>query len=278
MLDADTTARIVGYINGTVDIVLQRAADKAKLFLNAEVRSAGNGAASPFMKLLFPQVKVASLIERSLSASIGTTFNYIAREIVRAVHGNGDIEYELTGELPREVVSTIDDLISRYRGESHASPNTPAELEILRAIPRSGAALVRRHVKSDVRYVDRDGVEHYIEIKTPMPNYDTCKAVKARILTIHALRYPTSVRAVAAFPHNPNGVAGEYAWPPPRYFLDPNHDWAINGTSMMGSAFWNYIGGSADTYRAVCEAFAIVAEQRANDILEVLDIDDGHRT
>lgn len=265
---------IVGHLNGTVDIVLGRVSEKARLFFNSEIVSHGNGTASPFSKILFPQIKLASLVERSFSASIGTSFNYIARDLVRHAYGNGEIEKVIEGDLPTPVVSEIDHIVELYRGEGHRSPDTVTELTRLRAVAASaqpGDGTTHRRVKSDVFFVGHDGVENYVEIKTPMPNYDTCKAVKTRILTINSLRHPTVVRARVAFPHNPNGVLGDYAWPPARYFLDPVEDWAVDGIALMGEGLWNWLGGSRTTYSELLGCCEQVFSQRNVDVAEALN-------
>jgi hypothetical protein len=275
-MDESLRQAIIGHLNSTVDIVLERVRDKARLFFNSEIISLGNGTASPFSKILFPQIKLASLVERSFSASIGTTFNYIARELTRNAYGNGELEYLVEGELPDPIIALIDTIVDRYRGEAHRSPNTLAELqEIRNAFSALGGDEVvptsRRRLKSDVFFIDHNGIENYIEIKTPMPNYDTCKAVKIRILLINAIRHPEDVLAKAAFPHNPNGVMGDYAWPPTRYFLDTNLDWAVNGTPLMGEGLWNYLGDSPTTFTDILGCCEHVFRDRGSDVTEVLD-------
>ena len=131
-----------------------------------------------------------------------------------------------------------------------------------------------RTVKTDVFFVDHEGYENYLEIKTPMPNYDTCAAVKTRILTIRALRRENleRVRALAVFPHNPNGIRGLYSWPPTRYFLDPETDWKARGHILMGEGLWNFIGNSASTYEHLLEAFYEVSVAKRDALMELLEL------
>lgn len=272
-MDPATRADIIVILNQTIDIVLQRVREKAALFFNSEIASSGNGTASPFSKILLPQIKLASLIERSYSASMGTAFNYIGRALTRSAYGNGDVEHVTEGRLPVVVASEIEEIVNRYRGEAHTSPDTSAELAMLHGMldEPAGDLTVPRRIKSDLRFHGPEGIEYYIEIKTPMPNYDTCRAVKIRILTLQALRYPNPTRAVVAFPFNPNGIRGEYAWPPARYFLDPSQDWAAGGNSMMGGGLWNFLGGSESTFEDLLGCCEDVFRQRNPDVLGVLD-------
>lgn len=273
-MDVALQNSIIGHLDGTVNIVLGRVREKAQLFFNSEIISSGNGTASPFSKILFPQIKLASLVERSFSASIGTTFNYIARDLVRHAYGNGEIEHIIEGGLPDKVIARIDSMVDRYRGAEHTSPHTSEEIEELKRTfdaVQDGEGKSRRRVKSDLFFIDHQGIENYIEIKTPMPNYDTCKAVKTRILLINALRHPEAVKARAAFPHNPNGVRGEYAWPPTKYFLDATTDWAMNGVPLMGAGLWNYLGDSPDTFAGILGCCDDVFERRGTEITEVMN-------
>jgi hypothetical protein len=269
-----THAEIQKILNQTVDIVLERVREKARLFFNSEIASTGNGTASPFSKMLFPQIKLASLVERSYSASIGTAFNYIGRALVRNAYGDGDIEHISRGRLPITVANAIEEIVTRYRGVNHTSPDTIAELsqlDRLLALATGDDELVERTVKSDLHFHHPTGVEYFVEIKTPMPNYDTCRAVKIRILTVHALRSGADVHALVAFPFNPNGVLGEYAWPPARYFLDPKVDWAVAGQPMMGASFWNFLGNDPTTFGTLLEICDEVFRARNRDVMGVLN-------
>jgi hypothetical protein len=272
-VNVHTQREIETILNQTVDVVLERVREKARLFFNSEISSSGNGTASPFSKTLFPQIKLASLVERSYSASMGSAFNYIGRALVREAYGNGELEHVTEGNLSSEVAAAIEEIVDRYRGENHTSPDTFTELKTLgnlAAGAATGTPRVPRRIKSDLYFRDEDRREHFIEIKTPMPNYDTCRAIKIRILTIHALRYPDEPRALVAFPFNPNGVWGTYAWPPARFFLDPRLDWFAAGEQMMGAPFWNFLGRNPATFSellAICEE---VFRARNDDVMGVL--------
>jgi hypothetical protein len=273
-MDEVTHDEIYAIFNQTVDIVLDRVREKARLFFNSEIASTGNGTASPFSKMLFPQIKLASLVERSYSASIGTAFNYIGRALVRNAYGDGDIEHVTEGYLPLAVANAIEAIVTRYRGPNHTSPDTVAErsrLDALIAAASESEEVVSRTVKSDLHFNHPSGVEYFVEIKTPMPNYDTCRAVKIRILTIHALRSGSQYHPLVAFPFNPNGVLGEYAWPPARYFLDPKVDWSVAGQPMMGAPFWNFLGDDPRTFGVLLEICNDVFRARNSDVMGVLN-------
>ncbi len=264
--------RVVRHINRCLDVAIRRVKDRVDELFASEIISAGNGTASPFQKLLFPEAKVFSSFERALSASLGKAFDYIAADIARETYGNGEHDYHFTGNISGGVLARIESIVNSYKAHPPVTPNTQMELEDLRGIIARTTATIPREIKSDVFFVDHEGHENYLEIKTPMPNYDQCLAIKTRILTIHALRSGAgvAVRALAVFPHNPNGLVGRYAWPPLRYFLDPRMDWAARGHSLMGAGLWNFVGNSEDTYEDLLDCFYEVSKARKEELLTLL--------
>jgi hypothetical protein len=224
--------------------------------------------------LLLPEAKIFSSFERSLSASLGKAFDYIAADIARATYGNGEHDYVLTGTIASGTLGQIETIVMRYKQRVGAQPNTAAELAELKPIIEGNQPNETRSVKSDVYFVDHEGIENYLEIKTAWPNYDQCFAMKTRILTIHAIRHGQfdRVRALAVFPHNPNGLKGPYAWPPLRYFLDPQHDWAARGAPLMGKGLWDFVGNSADTYDELLDCFYEVSVDRKPELWTLLKL------
>ncbi len=267
---------VCAHIDQAVSVAVQRVTDRSEELFTSEVASAGNGGASPFQKLLLPEAKIFSSFERSLSASLGKAFDYIGADIAKATYGNGEHDYHLHGHIAPETIGVIERIVARYRAPraSRAMPNTTAELNELRPIVETNVPSLERSIKSDVYFTDHDGYKNFLEIKTVQPNYDTCDKMKTRILTIHAMHLGTNdrVRSLAVFPHNPNGLAGEYAWPPLRYFLDPELDWKARGQPLMGPGLWNFIGNSEGTYDELMECFYRVSISRRDEILKLLSL------
>lgn len=242
------------------------------LFLSEVVspfRNAGqSGEASPFLKSLFPEIRLAAMLERSLNTALGWGWDKIAGDIALATHGNAVVGHFVAGQIPAATANQIDAICADYTsGDNHGTPETARELlAILAGVGGPGAKEDVRE-KDDVFYVSTAGVENHIEIKTPKPNYDQMRAAKRRILRLHAVRHPTAIRAVVGLPYNPNGFFGEYGWPTTKYFADFTTD------ILVGRDFWNYVGQSDDTYEDLLDCFLHVAEQRRADLVELLE---GH--
>jgi Type II restriction endonuclease, TdeIII len=235
------------------------------LFL-AEVYSPGDsGNSSPFLKTLFPEVKIAATIERSLQTALGRGWDHMAADIARAAHGNAETNYSVTGAIPVVTANQIESIVASYTtGTGHATPNTQAELKLILPGVASPGPTDNVHEKDDVFFTSSDGFENHIEIKTPKPNYDQGRASKRRILRILAARSAVDVRAFVGMPYNPNGSLGEYSWPTTKYMIDISIDLKV------GRDFWNYVGDSSDTYEELLDCFLEVASVRKHDLLDLL--------
>lgn len=230
-------------------------------------RSAGqSGESSPFIKSLFPEIRLAAMLERSLNTALGWGWDKIAGDIARATHGNAEVGYFVSGAIPAATAAQIDALCADYTsGDEHGSPNTLDELRVILAGVGGPGARETVREKDDLYYMSNDGVEHHIEIKTSKPNYDQMRAAKRRILRLHAVRSPTKIKAFVGLPYNPNGLFGDYGWPTTKYFIDFNSD------ILIGPAFWNHLGDSEETYEHLLQCFLEVAEERRDELLGLLE-------
>lgn len=262
---------IKGRINTNVNNLLTTGSRMVKGLFLAEIvspfRSSGqSGEASPFIKSLFPEIRLAAMLERSLNTALGWGWDKIAGDIARATHGNAEVGYFVAGQIPAATSNQIDALCADYTsGDDHGSPNTADELRLVLAGVAGPGARETVREKDDVFFLSTDGIEHHIEIKTPKPNYDQMRAAKRRILRLHAVRAPTTIRAFVGMPYNPNGLFGDYGWPTTKYFVDFDQD------ILVGEQFWNTIGNSESTYEELLQCFLEVAEARRHELVELLE-------
>jgi hypothetical protein len=260
---------VIERLNGNVDTLLASlgAGKAAGRTFSAEVSSPGaSGDASPFLKALFPEVKIAAMVERSLNTALGRGLDHLVADIAQAAHGNGRANHFVNGSIPAATAAQINAIVEHYTsGSGHTMPNTTSELSAI--LPGVGSPGARETVreKDDVYFVGNDGIENHIEIKTPKPNYDQGRRSKRRILRIHAVCAPTNVRAFVGMPYNPNGRHGTYEWPTTKYFLDPMRDLKV------GIEFWNYVGDSSDTYDLLLDCFLEVSRARRAELLALIE-------
>ena len=261
--------KIIDRITANVDTLLATYANRSsEAFVNElydPFRSSGlSGAASPFIKTLFPEIKLAATLERALNTALGWGWDKVARDIAHATHDNGQHGHNVSGKLPVVTTQAIEGIVNSYRDKPRKLPDTNAELAAI--LPSVSLAGPQEDIeeRDDAYYVDAAGVENHIEIKTPKPNYDQMKAAKRRILRIYALRSKQEARVFVGFPYNPNGRYGPYGWPTTGIFLDPQHD------MLVGETFWNYIGDSPDTYAELLDCFYVVGRSRRSELIDLL--------
>lgn len=259
---------ITDRLNANVDtLVSSLGGGKAArgLFL-AEIYSPGaSGNSSPFLKTLFPEVKIAATIERSLQTALGRGWDHMAADIARGAYGNAQTNFSVRGSIPVVTANQIEGIVTSYTtGDGHATPETRKELDLILPGIASPGPQDSVNEKDDVFFVGSDGFENHIEIKTPKPNYDQGRASKRRILRILAARNGVNVRAFVGMPYNPNGWLGSYTWPTTKYMLDFSADLKV------GQEFWNFIGDSDDTYDELLNCFFEVAVSRKSDLLALL--------
>jgi len=262
-------SKVIKRITANVDDLIAAYSNRAgEAFLNEifdPFRSSGkSGAASPFIKTLFPEIKLASTLERALNTALGWGWDKVAHDIAEATHGNGEHGYDVSGQLPVVTAQAIEGIVNSYRERPRKVPDTDAELRAI--LPSVSLAGPKEDIaeRDDAFYIDSEGVENHIEIKTPKPNYDQMKAAKRRILRIYALRAKKKVRVFVGFPYNPNGRYGPYGWPTTPIYLDPARD------MLVGEAFWNHIGDSQDTYAELLDCFYTVGRARRSELLDLL--------
>lgn len=209
------------------------------------------------------------MLERSLNTALGWGWDKIVAAIAKATYGNSDVNHMVVGRIPAPAIRKIDSICLAYTsGAGHSSPSTANEFKVIKPLLASVSGLEELREKSDAFYVDANGVEHYIEIKTPKPNYDQLRAAKRRILNIQAIRHPATVRAFVGMAYNPNGLLCDYGWPTTPFFLDPRTDIKI------GREFWNYVGSSADTYEELIDCFHTVAVARRTELTALLELEE----
>jgi hypothetical protein len=262
-------ADVVARLNGNVDTLIDTMSGGAvarKLFLAEVWSDKTSGDASPVLNLLFPEVKLAATIERSLNTALGRGFDHMLADIARAAHGNGESRRQyVTGTIPAFTASQIDSIVEGYKDKTaRRRPDTPAELAAILPGISSGGARESVNEKNDLFFVDSDGVENHVEIKTAKPNYDQGLRAKRRILRIHAVKHPTTVKAYVAIIANPNGRMGRYRWPVSPIFFDLQHD------VMVGEHFWNHVGNSPATYDNFLDCLLEVRARRRKDLLALL--------
>lgn len=201
----------------------------------------------PFHSALLSQEALFwSRFERSFSTSFGQR---VIEQISKAAVLSGGAT-----EASNQKVSTVNLTSSQFAAiESHIGdlrgkrlgrpPNWDADIAAVNASKRTGAKETGR-VISDLWWA-KDGINHYMSIKTVKPNIDQAAEAKRDLLKLK-LNDP-DCRVYFGLYYNPYGEnRTDYAWSPPKGVFNFHTDPVV----LIGKEYWDTLGGT-DFYEKV---------------------------
>ncbi len=205
---------------------------------------------NPFYSGLPKRILRASRIERSLSGSTGIQYQEIAADIARSNGYSAETDVHVAGRMPFAARNYIDKVTAKRKT---AAPNVSREYAILRKRSVEG---LEQTTADDVTldlFVNINGSEYYLYMKTPQPNSEQARSIKAKLLEIKTLRLPDIVQTIAVFPYNPEPKKQHRAG---SKYLD------YDGKEVLvGREFWDLLGGKG-TYTQLVSIFVKVFRTR----------------
>lgn len=224
-------------------------------------RTKKNKTFRPFHEALLTKDLVsASSFERSFSTSFGqgpveeisaliAMDNGFLAERQKTIHVN----------VRKGAIDEIERIISSLRS-GEKSPNWKKEIEKIQAYSK-GDYEVRR-VISDL-WLEKDGTETYISIKTVKPNLDQTEIAKKDMLLLNA-HNPNAKTFFALF-YNPGGPArSDYNWTMPFKIFNMHQDESV----LIGEDYWNFLGGDG-AYVELLTIFDSVGNRTREAILKL---------
>lgn len=220
----------------------------------------------PFHAAIVPtEILRISQFERSLSTSLGTTFEECARLIALDHHAEARRSYDVRGTISTAGLSEIEYQVSRFE---HSSKDKPTLSEMVNAVlaAKSDGTTHNRIARADLYVKSHDGTEYFFEMKSPVPNKGQCLEVTQRILRTHALRNLTrpAINVYFAMAYNPFGNRRlDYTW-----------GYTLNYTPfaeavIIGHEFWDIVGGEG-TYEEVLDIYYEVGRDKRAFIIDSL--------
>ncbi|MFN7118337.1 MAG: TdeIII family type II restriction endonuclease [Saprospiraceae bacterium] len=222
-------------------------------------RTKENKSFRPFHEALLTKELVnAAAFERSFSTSFGQGPVEEISSIIAIDAGYQVIRSKQTYvNLYKGAIDEIERLLSALRaGEKR--PNWEQEVKRITAFNK-GDTEVRR-VISDL-WLEKDGIETFISIKTVKPNLDQTERAKKDLLLLKA--HNEQYHTYFGLFYNPGGPEKiNYNWSVPSKIFDMRNDPCV----LIGRDYWDTLGG-AGTYDTLLAIFAEVGMNTRGKIL-----------
>lgn len=219
---------------------------------NAIDRISADKTFRPFHEALLSKELInASAFERSFSTSFGQGPVEEISKLVAIDNGAvAERQKETMVNIYKGVIDQIERIISDLRS-GNRQPNWASEIKTIYAVNK-GDTEVRR-VLSDL-WINKDGKDIFISIKTVKPNLDQTEIAKRDMLLLRA-NDPKCITYFGLF-YNPGGDKREdYNWTMPSKIFNMLKDECV----LIGRDYWDEIGGK-NTYDDLLEIFKSVGD------------------
>ncbi|NQS96884.1 MAG: TdeIII family type II restriction endonuclease [candidate division Zixibacteria bacterium] len=244
-----------------------RIKDKVRKSVGMTKASSTSGNLKPFHEALLPNwVNLASTIERSLSTTLGTTYEKCAYIIAKEKHPYAKIQHKIQGLITNPEIAIIDSIIEEIDRDGMRVPYMDYLEQVLQVHKRGGD---KRVVVSDIFVKTIDDTEFYFEMKTPKANKTQCLNMTRDMLTISALRRgsDTKVETFFAMPYNPYGTRKEdYNHSIVKTYMD------IEYQVLIGAEFWDFLGGKG-TFNELIQIYEEVGNEFFKDVIQRIGSD-----
>lgn len=214
--------------------------------------------------LLSEEVIFWSGFERSFSTSFGQRVIEELARLVALSNGAEDAKRQketfVTIDIAQEnaILEHLKSLRAKNKTHAHDWASSLADVY---SVPLTGQTTTIR-VISDMWW-KKDGVDHFISLKTVKPNIDQTSVAKGDCLRL-SIALP-DCKTYFGLPYNPFGENKEsYAFNPPMGIFDFHHDPIV----LIGKEMWNTIGG-AGCYEELLSIAREVGQETKSAIKEM---------
>ena len=255
-MDTDTRLNVKESIRRVMESILRRRTVDQP-FTEAEI-----AVANPFGYRLAPvEVWKGSKFERSLVTSLGQgVFEQIARILAEGSGALAENQHSEVLSINTGQLDKIHSILREQRGNK-GIPNWRNEVEEVTKIANGIETTVR--VTSDLYIRRPTGIEEYYSFKTVKPNLDQTEVAKKDMLQLLASKRVCEV--YFGLPFNPAGDGQVYRLAGhgvPYRLFEMDTDPCV----LIGSALWNKVGNSSDSYDQLLKVFEEVGAEYSSRI------------
>lgn len=202
-------------------------------------RIQGEATYRPFHSaLLSEEALFWSRFERSFSTSFGQRVIEELARIAALSNGASDARRQVETYVTMDVayLTAVSEHIQKLRSGNRDGFAWNDALTSIKSVTPTGNT-TRLRVISDLWW-EKDGVDHYISLKTVKPNIDQTAVAKEDCLHLTIGR--PGCHAYFGLPYNPYGEKKtDYSFNPPMGIFDFRHDPVV----LIGREMWDTIGG-----------------------------------
>lgn len=216
------------------------------------------GDKKPFHKSLLGEVVVKlSSFERSFSTSFGQKYVEEISKIIVSDQGlTTERQKAINAPIFQGANDEIESIIESLKSNK-TKPNWTREVADVQAHNKGVTTL--RKVISDL-WFKRDGIDHFVSIKTVKPNLDQTKTAKQDMLILKA-NDPKCMVYFALY-YNPTGTTQkEYTYSIPNKYFDMKNDPCV----LIGEGYWDFLGGTG-TYGELLDIFDEVGKTTIDQV------------
>lgn len=227
----------------------------------------------PLYAALVPdEIFKGSHFERRFVTPFGSVWEKLALVAAKHAHGRCEKGYPIHGTVGKERLRRIQEVLNRLEhgqsGSAKESPGWNAELAYILA--GKGLAVPVTVVCDIFVQSDRSGKRYAFELKGPLPNSDQTKVSKEKMFKLLAMEPVQIDSAFYALPYNPYGAnKADYQWAFPMRWFDMRNDPCV----LIGSEFWDFIGGEGTYLHFVREVNQLGKAYRERIYREFLEIE-----
>ncbi|MEN8264697.1 MAG: TdeIII family type II restriction endonuclease [Nitrospirota bacterium] len=238
-MEKEAKAEIAAILQECIDGTLKRVAE-AKTY-------------KPFHDaLLTKEIVSASAFERSFSTSFGQgPIEQISKIIIISTGAECIRQKETRVNIHKGAEDEVGRILHSLRS-GDATPNW--EKELARVLAFTKGDYIQRRIISDL-WINKNGTEIFISVKTVKPNIDQTEIVKRDMLLLKA--HDSKYKTYFGLYYNPGGPKRQnYNWPIPSKIFDMLNDNCI----LIGQEYWDLLGGEG-TYKDLLEIFKEIGEE-----------------
>ena len=227
----------------------------------------------PLYAALVPdEIFKGSHFERRFVTPFGGVWEKLALVAAKHAHGHCEKGHPIRGAVGMERLRRIQEVLNGLEhgqpGGAKTSPDWDSELAYILA---GNGLAVPVTVICDI-YVQSSwsGKRYAFELKGPLPNSDQTKVSKEKMFKLLAMEPAQIDGAFFALPYNPYGSnKADYQWAFPMRWFDMRSDPCV----LIGSEFWDFIGGTGTYLHFVREVNQLGTAYRERIYREYLGIE-----